>query len=145
MHPGGVKTHLAHVIGAIEKNITLIITILHTLSADQMEKFTSANQPYSSVTAHIVDKVYAKLKGKYNALIARIRSLERDTTSTAFLLASPQFMANQPEFTRVLITEAHNRVLHLVVVDEVHLFIQQGILFCGDIYQLTVSFFLKVF
>jgi superfamily II DNA helicase RecQ len=123
MRPGGGKTHITRVAGVVEKGITLVIIMLHTLSADQMDTFTSANQVYGTVTAHNVDKIHTKSKIQYMELIARAGSLRRDTTSTAFLIVSPQFMIHHPDFMEMLIKQAHNRVLGLVVIDEVHLFV----------------------
>ena len=55
MRPGGGKTHITRVAGVVERGIVLVVVMLHSLSADQMAKFTSANQAYGTVTAHNLD------------------------------------------------------------------------------------------
>ena len=128
---GSGKTHITRVAGVVEKGITLILINLHSLSADQMAKFVDANQAYGTVEAH-------------NA--GRIRRLRRDTSSTIFLFSSPQFLCNHAEFTKLLIDKAQERVLRLMVVDEVHLHVQQGTSFRTEIREeLKDILFAKIF
>jgi len=62
-----------------------------------------------------------------------------------FLFSSPQFLCFHPKFTKLLIDKADERVLRLVVVDEVHLHVQQGSSFCNETRQLRTEFFKPVF
>ena len=48
MRPGGGKTHITRVAGSVKHGIILVAVILHSLSANQMAKFTSANQAYGN-------------------------------------------------------------------------------------------------
>jgi superfamily II DNA helicase RecQ len=142
---GSGKTHITRVAGVVEKGITLVIINLHSLSADQMSKFVGANQAYGTVEAHSVDEVYNLSRRKYNELLGRVKSLQRNTSSTLFLFFSPQFLCNHREFTNLLIAKAEERVLRLVVVDEVHLHVQQGTSFRSEIRQLKDVLFAKMF
>ena len=45
-------------VGVDKKDITLIITNLHTLTANQMAKFVGANQDYGTIEAHNVNKAF---------------------------------------------------------------------------------------
>ena len=93
---GSRKTHVTRIVGIAEKGITLIITNLHSLSADQMAKFAGANQAYGTAEAHNVDEVFFQWKAKFNELLQRGRRLQRGTTSAVFLFTSPQFICHPP-------------------------------------------------
>ena len=54
-------------------------------------------------------------------------------------------MCQHRDFTDMLVDQAKNRVLRLVVVDEVHLHVQQGMSFRGELRMLNDIFFRKVF
>ena len=145
MRPGGRKTHITRVAGSVERGIVLVVVMLHSLSADQMAKFTSANQAYGTVTAHNLDELFERSPEKYRDLLAAAGAMKRDTTTTRFLIASPQHLAHHPELTQLLSHQARNRVLRLVVIDEIHLFVQQGTSFRGEIRHLKECLFLRVF
>ena len=123
---GSGKTHITRVAGVVEKGITLIIINLHSLSADQMAKFVEANQAYGTVEAHNADEVFTQSRREYYSLLGRAKGMQRDTSSTLFLFSSPQFLCHHPEFSKMLLDKANERVLRLLVVDEVHLHVQQG-------------------
>ena len=44
MRLGGEKTHITRMSGAVKRGIVLVLVMLHSLSADQIAKFTSTNQ-----------------------------------------------------------------------------------------------------
>ena len=138
---GGGKTHVFKVAGVVEKGLVYIMQNLHSLSADQLSKFQGANQAYGSVSAHNLDEVWAQSRTQYNAILCRAASLRRDTTSTLFLMSSPQFLLKHVELVNVLAAQAKERVLRLVVVDEVHLHVQQGTTFRHEIRALKDAFF----
>jgi len=142
---GGGKTHVFKVAGVVEKGLVYVMQNLHSLSADQLSKFQGANQAYGSVTAHNLDEVWGQSKRRYNEILHRAASIQRDTTSTLFLLSSPQFLLKHTELLRVLESQAKERVLRLVVVDEVHLHVQQGTTFRHEIRALKEAFFAKVY
>ena len=142
---GSGKTHITRVAGVVEKGITFILINLHSLSADQLAKFVEANQAYGTVEAHNADELYNQSRQLYYKVLRRARVLSVRTTSTMFFFASPQFVCNHPEFAQMLILQAEARVLRLVVLDEVHLHVQQGTSFRNAIRQLKDVFFCKVF
>ena len=113
--------------------------------ADQQSKFAGANQAHRSVSAHNLDEVCLKLKAVYAAILRSAAIFRADTVSTVFLLSSPQFRVNHSELTAMLSRQAHRRLLLLVIIDEVHLHVQQGTTFHNESCELTTCFFLKVF
>ena len=62
-----------------------------------------------------------------------------------FLLSSPQFLAKHSDLTVMLSRQARRCVLWLVIIDEVHLHVQQGMTSRKEILELIMSFFLEVF
>merc|ERR1712155_250958 len=97
------------------------------------------------VEAHNIDEVFSRSRAKYNNVLCRAARLERNTTSSVFILLSPQFMCEHRDFTKMLIDQAKNRVLRLVVVDKVHLHVQQGTSFRGELRLLNDIFLWEVF
>ena len=142
---GGGKTHVTRVVGAIERGIVLVIVPLLALSADQLKKFKSANQAYGAVDAFHIDEVVKESAAKYQEVLARLRSLRRSTTSTAFICSSPQFFTIHPAFCELMVKQANERVLQLIVVNEVHVYVQHGMSFRCEIRELKDVFFSKVF
>ena len=74
----------------------------------------------------------------------RIHRLERDTTSTIFVICSPQFLVNNSQFCSTLVRANAERILRLVVNDKVHLYVQHGSTFRADIRQLKDDLFAKI-
>lgn len=93
MRPGGGKTHIMGVAGSVKHGIVLVIIMLHTLSDNQMAKFTLTDQSYGSVIAHNMDEVLERSPQTYNNIVVAAGSMTRDTTMTHFLIASPQHLA----------------------------------------------------
>ena len=85
-----------------------------------MAKFVRANQAYDTVEAHNVNELFLKSRTKYFEFLGRGKNLQRDTTSIIFTLVSPQFMVNHAKFHTMLVKQANNCVLYLVI-NEVHL------------------------
>jgi superfamily II DNA helicase RecQ len=142
---GSGKTHVTRIIGVAEKGITLVVINLHTLTADQLSKFVGANQAYGTIEAHNVDEMFQNSKVEYHKLLHRGRTLALDTTSSVFLFVSPQFICYHSDFTKMLIGAVDRRVLRLVVLDEVHLHVQQGTSFRPEIRMLKDVFFAKAY
>ena len=75
----------------------------------------------------------------------RIRRLQNDTSFTIFIICSPQFFVKNPAFTKTIVAAGERRILRLVVIDEVHLYVQHGSSFRADIRHLKDDLFVKVF
>ena len=142
---GGGKTHITRVVGAAEKGITIIVINLYTLSANQMVKFVGANQEYGMVEAPTVDALFDQSKQQYHELLQRANGLPRDTISTIFIFSLPQLLCNHPEFVQMLDNKALEAVLRVVVLDEIHLHVQQGTSFRKEIHELRPIFFDRIF
>ena len=123
---GGGKTHVTRVVGCVERGVVLIIVPLLALSADQLAKFKEGSQAYGTVEAHHMDELVKESRAKVFALMRRINLLERDTTSTIFVICSPQFLVHNSNFCSTIIKASSERILRLVVIDEVHLYVQHG-------------------
>ena len=134
---GGGKTHITRVVGCVKRGVVLIIVPLLALSADQLAKFKEGSQAYGTAETHHMDEVVKESRAKVFELMRRIHRLERDTSSTIFVICSPQFLVNNSQFCSTLVRANAERTLHLVVIDEVHLYVQHGSTFSADIRQLT--------
>jgi len=75
----------------------------------------------------------------------RIRRLRNDTSSTIFIICSPQFFVKNPAFTKTIVEAEERRILRLVVIGKVHLYVHHGSSFQVDIRQLRDDLFVKVF
>ena len=62
-----------------------------------------------------------------------------------FLFCSPQFFIHHPDFCGMIMDAAAEHVLILLLVDEVHLYVQQGISFWHEICQLRDCFWKRMF
>ena len=121
------------VVGCFEWGIVLIIASLLALSADQLAKFKEGSQSYGTVEAHHMDEVVKESRSKVLALMRMIHRLEMDTTSTMFVVCSPQFLVKNSQFCSTIIKASAAQILRLVVIDEVHLYVQHGSSFRADI------------
>ena len=92
-----------------------------------------------------MDEVVQESRVKVAGIIHRIRGLRNDTSSTIFVICSPQFFIKNPAFTKTIVAAGERRILRLVVIDKVHLYVQHGSSFLADTRQLKDDLFVKVF
>ena len=142
---GSGKTHIVRVVGVIERGIILIFIPLLTLSADVLQKFTCADETWGTVEVQHLDELYEANRSKYNEFLQRCHGLKRSTSSTVFVFLSPQFLVNHQDALDVFVHCAVGRTLRVVVEDEVHLKVQHGMSFRGEIRELRNIFYRKVF
>ena len=142
---GGGKTHVTRTAGIMLRGIIIIFIPLLSLSADQHSKFNVAAQRYGCVNAIHLDEISYATSVKRAELLNRISSLTKNTTSTMFLLLSPQFLIRNEDFRKTLIIKANTGVVRLIKIDEVHLYVQHGITFRREICMLKEVFFEKVY
>jgi len=126
--------HVTRIDGTVERGVRLVIIPLLALSTDQLAKFKEGNQDYGTIEAHHMDEVVKESRAKVAGIMHRIRRLRRDTTSTVFIICSPQFFVHNPAFTKTIVEAGGRRILRLVVIDEVHLYVQHGTLASAQIY-----------
>ena len=142
---GSGKSHVMRMLGVMMGGVIVIIVPLLSLSADQMEKMTSISQQTGPMGTVHCDEMPSE-PGTLDPLIERIQQLDEKTSSTIFLLTSPQFLAKKSSAPlREALFEAHSKGnLRGVVVDELHLFVQHSA-FRPAIPMLKELFFEKIF
>lgn len=132
--------HITFVVGFTLNGVILVITPLLTLSAHHMAKFTVGDGCYGTIDAHHMDELRDTSPQKYRGLLCVIAAQSTKTTSTYFLVVSPQFFANYPEFCEAMVQAGLSCTLRLVIMDEVHLHIQHGSSFHDNNRQLKEIF-----
>jgi superfamily II DNA helicase RecQ len=123
-------------------NVLVIVPLL-ALTANQLEKIKQAMKEYGCVDVTHLDKTDEATI--HSTVIPRMLSLQPATTTTNFLLCSPQFIADHDAFRTVLLQCHTRRTLRLVAIDEIHLYTMHGRSFRNCIRQLTDCFFSIVF
>ena len=68
-------------------------------------------------------------------------SFDPESSTTLFLLCSPQALVQQTTLRKALIHASAKRVLRLVAIDEAHLYAMHGRSFREDIRILSIVFF----
>ena len=92
-----------------------------------------------------LNEVILKPEALCGAVLRFATSLGRDITPTIFLLFSHQSPTSHSTLAQLLVRQVLRQGLWLVVVDQVHLQIQQDMLFCGMMCELINDFFSKMF
>jgi len=131
------KSHIMRVIGTMERGIMLIFIPLLTLSADVLDKFVSAEQKYGKVRVFHLDELVDNAPEKYDAFLQTCYGLPIHTANTVFAFLSPHHLIRHPRSLKALLNAAENGSLLSVVMDEVHLHVQHGTLFCDECRALT--------
>jgi superfamily II DNA helicase RecQ len=139
------KTHVTRTAGVILRGITLIIIPLLSLSADQLRKFNCGDEQFGSINVVHLDEIAQASLSKRSEVLHRIAMMQKDTTSTLFLFVSPQFIMNHEDFRNSIISQAHNGIVRMIKIDEVHLHVQHGVSFRRDIRMMKDYFFNPIF
>ncbi len=142
---GSGKTHIVRCIGPMLGGVVLYFVPLLALSADILLKFSDADQSFGTIQAFNLDELYKNARGKYGELLSLVRGMTMITTSTNFVFLSPHFLVNHSDARNMFIGACASGVVSVVVVDEVHLFVQQGLTFRNEILDLRDIFFRPVF
>jgi hypothetical protein len=143
---GSGKTHIVRTAGVMVRGVVVIIIPLLALSADVHERFTCGLDRFGTVSAYHLDDMWETTRSKYYELVKAVRELQPDTTSTYFLMISPQFFLYHDDLVDALLMAANaNGTLRLVVCDEIHLMVQQGMTFRYEIRALRDRFFRPIF
>ncbi len=98
-----------------------------------MANFTCANQRFCTVIIQHLDEHYGANKWAYKYLLEQCWGLLHSTMTTLFIFLSPQFVVNHANAREVFIQCSHHTTLRLVALEEVHIHIQHGKLFCSKI------------
>ena len=104
--------------------ILVIIPLLALTNADQMANIMNALQIDGLIEAHNLDGT--SRSALRDIIIPRMDEIQYDTSSTMFLLSSPQYFVDNPLFLQAVLRCYRQRTLRLVSVDEAHLYAMHG-------------------
>jgi superfamily II DNA helicase RecQ len=141
---GGGKSSVRDVHGVINGGVSLTITPLLSLGADQEEKMAArATQTEGAVVPIHLDEV--RSLADQVRIVAAIKQLSQDSHATVFLYSSPQAICNKKFLWKELLHWLIGRDrLSMVTVDEVHLFVHFGLTFRKEFMHLTAKLFKKL-
>lgn len=112
----------------IVNGMILVIIPLLALTVDQKANIMNVMQVDGSIEAHNLDDMTRQ--NLQDIVIPRMDEIPYDMLSTIFLFSSPQYIVGNPPFLQAIICCHKRRTLHLVSVDESHLYAQYGRSFC---------------
>ena len=133
---GGGKSAVRNTYSIITCGVTLTITPLLSLSADQVKKLKKASQAHGHVVSFHLDEV--KDMASARRLSEYIYRLPRDTNTSVLLFASPQAL-QLPHWQTMIKRIITQKTLKLVAVDEVHLYSYFGLTFRQEFLRLKDS------
>jgi hypothetical protein len=141
---GGGKSSVRDVFSVMNAGISLTITPLLALGADQDEKITlKAKQSSGTVASVHLDEL--RSKSDQQDLVDMIKALPEDSHTTVLLFSSPQAILNKSFLWLELIDWLIvNERLSMLCVDEVHLFVHFGMTFRAEFKSLTPVLFSKL-
>ena len=93
---------VVRMVGTLLGGITLIIIPFLSLMADTTTKMKGASQAYGSVEAHNLDEISPDSRKIAEEIIPRINEIGEDSSSTMFIILSPQFLVNNPPVIEAL-------------------------------------------
>ena len=140
---GGGKSLILSLAAVMVGGITYVIIPLLALTANQMAKLKEALTDDGAIEVHHLDEL--KKSAVRTKLIPRMLAMSSESSTTMFLLSSPQYLAGDALFRNALVQCQAQRTLRLVAIDEVHLYTQHGRTFRECIRYLRDVFFRVVF
>jgi superfamily II DNA helicase RecQ len=140
---GGGKSSVRDVYSVMCAGVSLTITPLLSLGADQTQKiFRNTSINGSPVHAYHLDELWCPKAQKL--LSDQLLLLSIDTDVTVFLFSSPQAMVNNQIWRPMIDSLITKRLLSMLCIDEVHLFVQFGLTFCQEFALLQSVLFKKL-
>jgi superfamily II DNA helicase RecQ len=140
---GGGKSSVRDVYSVMCAGVSLTITPLLSLGADQTEKIRkNASQNGGPVHSFHLDEL--RCPQAQRLLSERILSLSVDTHTTIFIFSSPQALVNNKLWRTMIESLIAKQLLSMLCVDEVHLFVQFGLTFRQELAQLQSVLFKKL-
>ena len=121
------KSHILCMVALFVGGIVLVIVPLLSLTADQMAKIRVTLQVEGSVDAHHLDEIQTSLLREL--IIPQMHEIGYDSTSTMFLLTSPQNPVTTSSLLEALFMCHQKQTLRSVTINGAHLFAQHGQLF----------------
>jgi superfamily II DNA helicase RecQ len=138
---GGGKSMVHDVFSVLNAGVSLTITPLLSLGADQEEKVNAAKSTmmFGTIAAIHLDKIWAK--HEQESIIKDILSQLSMSNTTTFLFSAPQAIVKEGSLWMGLLEALINKNrLPMVCVDEVHLFVYFGLTFRKEFKHLKTLF-----
>jgi superfamily II DNA helicase RecQ len=122
--------------GTLLGGVTLVIVPLLALGADQVTKILRACNAFGKISAYHLDEI--KTSAARNQVVQELLDLEENTQTSIFLFSSPQAIVGERTPWKGTLLDLHRRrLLRLVVIDELHLYLQFGVSLRSEFKQLT--------
>ena len=103
---GGGKSHVMRLLATMLKGVHVYLCPLLSLMADVAIKFGEGNRAYGDVFVFNLDEFVGQAGSRVRKrILGKLKRLRKGTTSTYFLIGSPQFFANHKQFVDVLLNE----------------------------------------
>ena len=140
---GGGKSSVRDVYSLMKAGVSLTISPLLSLGADQEEKLKlKAKQAFGPVCPIHIDEFRSIPEQK--KIVSRIKDLLKDGDTTVFIFSSPQAIVKNEVWCELIDYLIANQRLSMVCVDEVHLFAHFGMTFRKEFQQLDTKLFRKL-
>lgn len=138
---GGGKSLVRDVVAAASPGVTLSISPLLALGADQESNLNlSIYDECGAVAAFHVDEILNDEK-KREEVLKECMSADFENNKSVILFASPQAISEKVFWRKAIGDCIQHDKLNLVCVDEVHLFVSFGMSFRSEIYSLKEALF----
>jgi superfamily II DNA helicase RecQ len=140
---GGGKSSVRDVYSLMNCGVSLTISPLLSLGADQEEKLKlKANQAFGAVCPIHIDEFRSVLEQK--KIVERIKLLVKEGHTTVYLFSSPQAIVKNDIWCGLVDYLIDQGQLSMVCVDELHLFAHFGMTFRKEFQQLDKKLFAKL-
>jgi superfamily II DNA helicase RecQ len=140
---GGGKSSVRDVYSLMNGGVSLTISPLLSLGADQEEKLkVKAKQTLGPVCPIHIDEFRSVVEQKQT--VSKIKSLLKDGDTTVFIFSSPQAIVRNKVWCGLIDHLIKNDRLSMVCVDEVHLFAHFGMTFRKEFQHLDQKLFRKL-
>jgi hypothetical protein len=136
---GGGKSAVRDAVGLALAGVTLSLSPLLSLAADQATKLAPFEKDNDNVHVYNIDNIRNATTTK--KIQEEIIALAEDTESIIFLFASPQKLNDKTGWKETIKVLAENNLLRFVAVDECHLYANFGIEFRSEFYHLRTNLF----
>ncbi len=83
--------------------IVLVLVPLLALTADQMKAVKEADSRYASLEAHHMYEIPTSTEQAVESIIARMKAISGESSSTMFLFCSPQYITKNPDFLEAIL------------------------------------------
>jgi superfamily II DNA helicase RecQ len=140
---GGGKSLARDSAAVILQGLTLVVTPLLALGADQCTKLScmippAMKQKEQLRTYHLDDLVPDS--NEFKALVCALKQFKSEDEKTIILFTSPQMLQSETwlPLIKALIKP---KILRMVCIDEVHLFVSHGLFFRQEFFELKRNFF----